>query len=58
MQSAEAHGEVDREVYQEVDQSSPTDKPKAHQDAIYLDYWEVEQEVYEAVDQDSTEAAF
>jgi len=33
----DTHWEVDREVYREVDQSSPTDKPKAHWDAIYWD---------------------
>jgi len=65
MQSTETHREVDREVYQEVAQSCPTDKPKAHQDAIYWDsprsrprsLPEVDRKVYQ-VDQDSTEASF
>jgi len=49
-QSTETHWEVDREVYWAVDQSSPTDKPKAHRDAVYRD-------TNAQVDQDSTEAA-
>jgi len=65
MQSTETHQEVDRDVYREVDQSRPTDKPKAHRDAIYRDtprvrprsLTEVDRKVYQ-VDQDSTVASF
>jgi len=61
-QSTETHWEVNREVHWEVDQSSPTDKSKAHQEAVYRDtHWDVDREVdwkvYQ-VNQDSIEASF
>jgi len=41
------------------DQPSPTDRSKAHVEAVYRNtHREVDQEVYQEVDQDSTEVAY